>query len=221
MQNSNLLVVRANLGGFDKPVEDVKQNFHCEDITYTDENFPPRKNSLTPRLQAKIPKMFAWQLKPGYDFYLWLDGNLRLKHPDSVEYLYDAMQDCDVVVLQHPDRDTIYWEYRYNYRGLHSRAPSNYPTKRYTNELLDKQYEVIKNDKDYVDDLLVNGGVFMYRNTPEVHKMFWEWWYHVSRYLISDQLSWAYVLKKSGLRVNILPDVFRDCWWLENARHAK
>jgi hypothetical protein len=207
------------LGGIDKPIEDVEQSIACDFITFTDDNFPPRFNSMTPRLQAKIPKCFAWQLKPDYDFYLWLDGNLRLADPKSLEYYYNNCKDYDVVVLQHPRRDTVYWEYRYNYRGLHSQAPSNYLTERYTNEFLDEQYQVIKDDKDFQDDLLVNGGVFMYRNTPEVHKMLKEWWYHVSRYLIMDQLSWAYVLKKSGLRVNVLPDDFGNCRWIDNKRH--
>lgn len=216
-----ILVHSVNLGGVDKPIEHAKQLVKADYFTFTDENFPPRKNSLTLRLQAKIPKMFGWQLKPGYDYYLWLDGNIRLAHHESIQYFLDAVEDHDVAVLQHPDRNTIWWEYRYNYRGLHSQAPSNYLTERYTNELLDEQMQVIKDDKDYVDDLLVNGGIFMYRNTPEIHKMLTEWWYYVSRYLIMDQMSWAYVLKTSGLRVNVLPDVFRDCMWLENIRHRR
>src|SRR3990167_177864 len=216
----SILIVRASLGGFDKPIVDEKQSIECDFITYTNDNFPPRHSSMTPRLQAKIPKYFAWQLEPDYDFYLWIDGNLRLAHKDTLKYFYDNCQDYDVVVLQHPRRNTIYWEYRYNWRGLNQRTTSNYLTERYTNELLDEQYEVIKNDKYYVDDLLVNGGIFIYRNTPEVQAMLKEWWYHVSRYLIMDQLSWAYVLKKSKLRVNVLPDNFADCKWLEPKGHS-
>lgn len=216
-----ILVVRANLGDFDKPIVDEPQSIDCDFITYTDKNFSPRDKSMTPRLQAKIPKMFAWQLEPGYDFYLWLDGNLRLSHPDSVKYFYDNCQDYDVVVLKHPDRDTIWWEYRYNWRALNSNAPSNYMVKRYKNELLVEQMAVIEGDKDYKDDLLVNGGVFMYRNTPRVQEMLKEWFYHCCRYLVMDQLSWTYILKKSGLRLNVLSDKFDDCPWLENRRHAK
>lgn len=216
-----IAVLSARLGAFDKPLDHAQQSIEHDYFEYTDDNFPPRFNSLKPRLQAKIPKFFGWQLNPNYDFYLWLDGNLRLSHPDSLKYFLDNCQEYDVVVLQHPQRNTIYWEYRYNWRGLNSRATSNYLCKRYTNELLDEQYAVIKKDKDYIDDMLVNGGVFMYRNTLKVQTMLKEWWYHVSRYLIMDQLSWAYVLKKSGLRVNVLPDVFNNCPWLDNRRHAK
>lgn len=218
---ARIAVISASLGGIDPPVKHANQLVKADYFHFTDENFSPRHCSVTPRLQAKIPKMFAWQLKPDYDFYLWLDGNIRLAHHESLQYFLDALENHDVAVLQHPDRNTIWWEYRYNWRGLHNNKPSGYLQERYINELLDEQMAVIKADESHTDDLLVNGGVFMYRNTPEVHKMLKEWFYYVSRYLIMDQLSWAYVLKKSGLRINVLPDVFRDCRWLETARHAK
>ncbi len=214
-----IAVISANLGGIDKPLEHEEQSINCDYFTYDDENFPPRI-SMTPRLQAKLPKMFAWQMNPGYEFYIWLDSNLRFSSRDSIAYLYSALSYNDVLVLKHPRRDTVYWEYRYNWRGLHSKATSNYLTSRYTGELLDEQYEVIKNDPDYKDDLMVNGGIFMYRNTPEVQAMLKEWWYHVSRYLVMDQLSWPYVLKKSGLPIKVLEDDFANCEWLENRKHG-
>lgn len=219
--DKEVIVLSASLGGFDKPVKHVKQTVEADYFTFTDDNFPPRDKSMTARLQAKIPKMFGWQLKPGYKFYLWLDGNLRLAHPESLQYFLDTVKEHDIAVLKHPRRDTIHWEYRYNWRGLFNNAPSNYLRARYTNEFLDEQYEVTKNDPDYKDDLLVNGGIIMYRNTSKVQDMFKEWWYHVTRYLVMDQLSFPYVLKKSGLRVNVLSDRFDECKWLENVRHAK
>ena len=176
---------------------------------------------MTPRLQAKIPKCFGWQLKPGYDFYMWIDGNLRMKDENTLKYFYENCHEYDVAVLQHPRRNTIWWEYRYNWRGINNNAPSNYLRSRYVGELLDEQMAVIKADKDHKDDVLVNGGIFVYRNTPQVQAMLKEWWYYISRYLIMDQLAWAYVLKKSGVGVNVLPDRFDDCPWLENRRHAK
>ncbi len=212
-----IMILSTSLGGIDNVAQYEPQSVEHDFYQYDE---PLRAKSMTPRLQAKIPKYFGWQLKPGYDFYLWLDGNLRLSHHRALARLVQEMEGYDVVVLQHPYRNTIWWEYRYNWRGLHNNKPSSYLQKRYINELLDEQMRVIKDDKDYVDDLLVLGGVFMYRNTPEVQKMLKEWWYHVSRYLIMDQLSWAYVLKKSGLRVNVLPDIYNDCKWLKVEKHA-
>lgn len=214
-------VISASLGGFDKENDNVAQSLPYDYFNFNDDNFPLRDKSMTPRLQAKIPKMFGWQLRPGYDAYLWLDGNISLAHHESLEYFLDAIKDHDIAVLKHPERDTIHWEYRYNWRGLHSNAPSNYLVKRYANEWLDEEYQEITKDKDFKDDLMVNGGVFIYRNTPEVQAVLKEWWYHVTRFLIMDQLAFPYLLKKSGLKVNVLPDKFNDCMWLKNERHAK
>lgn len=212
------LVLTTSLGGFDKPLEHEPQSVKCDFYRYDE---PLRYNAMTPRLQAKIPKFFAWQLKSGYNYYVWLDGNLRFSHPEALKYLLEQIEGYDMVVLKHPRRDTVYWEYRYNWRGLNNNKPSRYLQSRYTNELLDEQYQVIKDDPEFRDDLLVNGGVFMYRNKPEVQAELKEWWYHVSRYLIMDQLAFAYLIKTSGLNVRILPDDFSNTWWLENGRHAK
>ena len=210
------MILTTSLGEIDRIAQCVPQSVPHDFYQY---NEPPRFNAMTPRLQAKIPKCFGWQLKPNYDVYVWLDGNLRLSHPDSLKYLLKQLEGHDVVVLKHKDRDTIYWEYRYNWRGLHNNKPSRYLQMRYLGEHLDEQHDAIKKEIDTKAKGLYQGGVFAYRNTPKVQEMLKEWWYDISRYLIMDQLSWTYVLKTSGLKVNVLPDVFNDCWWLANERH--
>lgn len=206
-------VVTTRLGEFDKEVNHESQSMPCDYFVY---NEPLRDKSMTPRLQAKIPKCFAWDIYPGYDYYLWLDGNISLAHPDALKYFRDNCE--DIVVLEHPTHKTIHWEYRYNWRGLNNNAPSNYLTERYTNELLDEIYEVVKDEK-YAP--MINGGIFMYRNTPQTQALLKEWFYYITRYTIMDQLAWAYLLKKSDLKVNILPDKYNDCKWLKVERHSK
>ncbi len=215
--HTKIAVISASLGGFDKPSQHVKQSIPCDYFNFTDENFPPRVCAMTPRLQAKIPKMFGWQLVPNYDYYIWIDGNLCLADPEAVAYLHTKCQGHDIVVLKHPRRPNIRQEVRYTRKGINQQ--SMYIVGRYNNEWLKEQYAAVQADKEYVDDLLVNGGIFMYRNTPAVQAMFKEWWYHVTRYIIQDQVSFPYALKKSGVKINILPDVFSDCWYLKVAGH--
>jgi hypothetical protein len=197
----NVCVLSANLGGFDVPIEHVKQTVKHDRIVFNDENFPPRRKAMTPRLQAKIPKCFGWQLAPGYDRYLWIDGNITMTNENTLKLFMEKCDDYDIAVLRHPGRTTIHWEGRYLERGLEQF--SMYILGRYDGEYVRDQMKAVKDDTSYVDDLLVLGGVFMYKNTPEVHEVLKEWWYHITRYLIQDQLSWAYVLKKSGLNVNV------------------
>lgn len=200
------IIISASLGGFDG------------DATFTDANFPPRINAMTPRLQAKVPKCFGWQLKPGYEWYLWHDGNIKLNE-GAVEYIADPKY--DVVVFQHPHRKTIEWEHRYNWRALFNNKPSRYMQTRYIGEMSREQEHAQFEDPDYVDNLLINGGVFLYRNTQSVRDMLKEWWYHITRYSVNDQLSFAYVLKQSGVKYKVLPDDITDCKWFEVARHRK
>lgn len=203
MPKNNIAVVSANLGGFDNATNHLPQSIQHDRFMFTDENFPPRHNSMTPRLQAKIPKCFAWQMAPGYEYYFWIDGNLTMTSPDTLKYFYDNLLDHDIVVIQHPRRTSAHSEGRYLLRGL--KQNSRYLLGRYENEWIRQEMAEIESDKDFVDDMLVNGGIFMYKNKPEVQRMLKEWWYYISRYLIMDQCSFSYVLKKSGLKIKLDP----------------
>lgn len=198
-----LAVVSASLGGFDKETEHAPQTLDCAYHLFTDENFPPRTNAMLPRLQAKIPKMFAWQLLPDHDYYLWLDGSIKLADPKAAQYFYDQVQGFDVAVLKHETHVNVKHEWRYTKNGIYQKNRYLYP--RYKDEFVYELFNVIKDDPDFVDDSLYIGGLFVYRNTPAVHEMMKNWWYFVSRYLIQDQVSWTYVLKKSGLKIKVLP----------------
>lgn len=220
MSKNRIAVISASLGGFDAVAAHVMQSLEYDYHVFTDDNFPPRDKAMTSRLQAKIPKCFGWQMAPGYDYYLWLDGSLVLTSPDAVKYFYDQVQDYDMVMFKHPRRNTVKWEGRYLQRGL--RQGSRYLVDRYKNELLEEQMVEIAGDAGFVDDLLVSGGVFMYKNTLGVQQMLKQWWYHISRYLVMDQCSLAYVLKQSRLKINVRPDnVYVDCPYVRHCGHAR
>jgi len=214
-----IAVLQANLNGLDSPCKHEIQSLQHDYHLFDDNTHPSRLNALKPRLQAKIPKMFGWELKKGYDIYLWLDGNISLNHSKTLQYFYDQIQGNDIVVLRHPRHPNIRQEVRYTRKGINQQ--SIYMVSRYQGEYLQELYDVIRKDKSYVDDLLVIGGVFMYRNTPEVQKMFKEWWYYVSRFCIQDQISFAYVLKKSGIKIKVLDHIYDQWDYLKVTKHKK
>ena len=211
-----IAIISANLGNFDIVGQHVPQSIPYDYFLFTDKNFRPRLKAMMPRLQSKIPKCFGWQMAPGYDYYLWIDAILTLTNPDSLKYFFENCQGYDIVVLKHPKRVNIRQEAKYLEKGIHT---SGYIRGRYKNELLTEQMTEINEDQDFVDDLLVVGAVFMYRNTPAVQKMLKEWWYHISRYHVIDQISFPYVLKKSGLRINVKDDRYDNCPYLELSGH--
>ena len=212
-----IAVLSASLGNFDKSIKHTDQSIEYDYFVFTDENFPPRFKSITSRLQAKVPKFFGWQLTPGYDYYIWLDGNIIMTDTDTIKYFYDSCQGYDMVVFRHPSRPNIRQEVRYTRKGINQE--SLYMLGRYQNEWLKEQNEAIESDKDYVDDLLLSGGAFMYRSNSDVQNMFKEWWYNVSRYIIQDQIAFPYVLKKSGIKFNIRSDNIFENKYLKTKRH--
>ena len=194
------------------------QSIACDYFLFTDENLPPRSYSMTPRLQAKIPKCFGWELAPGYDYYLWIDGNQAFKHPDAVKYFLDSCKGYDMVFTRHPKRPSIRQEARVMRKGVRQQP---YYRQRYKGEQDAELYSLIAHDKDYVDDTLLSGGIFIYRNTAKVQAALKKWWYFMTRYHINDQLSLPYVLKKAGLKIHILDDDIRANWFMGGLAHNR
>lgn len=195
-----ICILTANLGGFDERIDPVEQSVQADFYRFTDENFPPRYAAMTPRLQARICKTFGWQMRPGYDVYIWIDGSLSLRHPDSVKWLLNHLTG-DIVVFKHPNRNTCKEEADY----LKSRIAKDcqYIIPRYANELIDEELEATS---EFPDKYLFASGILVYKNNNRIHEMMKEWWFHISRYHSIDQLGFPYSLQKTGCEFTIIPD---------------
>ena len=198
-----MLIYSANFGSFDKNIEWEKQD--AEIIRLDDSTCPPRLAALTPRLYSKLIKCFGWQMFPRRDIYIWADASFKFL-TGATEWLLDELGDADIAVVKHPWRNTIKAEYE----TLLADNYKPYVNKRYGTELIEQQYAVIKNDPFYTDDSLFCGGLIIYRPVPLVQSMFKEWWYHISRYHLDDQLSLPYVIKNSGCDYKVIQaDIYK------------
>lgn len=99
--------ITANTGSFEKPVPFVEQSVPYDFFMFDDANFPPRHNAMTSRLQARIPKMFSYQMAPGYKYYMWVDSSCTLHHEDSIAWFMEKLGDADIALFKHPARNTI------------------------------------------------------------------------------------------------------------------
>ena len=215
-------VVSANMGYFDPPMKWYEQVLPenvdvCDFVCWTDENFPPRTNSMTPRLQARIPKMFGWQMSPGYDVYLWVDSSCSLLHEESVAWFLERLGSAQAVFFRHPDRKTVKEEA--GFLSFKLAEGNRYLTPRYAGELLEAQMAELLAGPDWEDDLLIASTAFAYRNHTWVHEMLKEWWYHTSRYHSIDQLSLPYVLKRSMLKYNLIEENYMKTPYLTYTRN--
>lgn len=214
-----LLIYTANLSGFDKPQENEEQELPegIDQIEYwrcTDEDFPPRFNAMTPRLQARLVKMFGWQMKPGFDFYLWVDSSCRLPRADSAKWFMEQLGDKDMAVFRHNERKTVQEEADYLKERLELERTGKkkpYIIPRYENEDIDGQMKEVDGAAQ-----LYASTTFIYRNTTGVRVALKEWWVHTSRFHSIDQLSLSHAIK--GESYNVIDVDFLKCPYLEATR---
>lgn len=209
-------VVTANLGNFDNQIDPVPQTEKYDFYRFTDQNFPPRYCTMTPRLQARIVKCFMWQMVPGYSHYIWVDSSCTLGHSDSVKWFLEKCKDVEMVVFKHPNRNTIQEEADYLKQRLAKGCP--YITPRYDNELIDEQLKEINSDPSFKDQILFASTAFVMVNNHHTRTIMAKWWYHISRYHSIDQLSLPYVLMTNACLVRIIPDSYMKIPYLTYIR---
>lgn len=213
----NLAIVSANLGNFEKKVEIPEQQLPegIESIHYqvfTDENFPPRHAAMTPRLQARIAKMTSWQMVPGYDYYLWVDGSCRLVGENAAAWFMKQLGDADAAFFQHPHRKTLQDEADYLKERLDKDCP--YITPRYAGERLDEQMKVVN-----PDDRLYATTAFIYKDSQRMRDLLTVWWLHTSLYHSIDQLSLPTAIQHSDARINVIKENYLKIPELEYVRN--
>lgn len=215
-----VLVLSANMGGFEKPVNHEEQllpegidriDFRC----VTDETFPPRSKSMTPRLQARIVKCFGWQMFPDYDYYLWIDSSCRLAREDSVQWFMEKVNG-DIAVFKHPRRNTVQEEADFLKERIileKEGRKQQYILPRYENEDIDGQLLGVDPKQE-----LYASTAFIYRNNSKMRHALKDWWYHISRWHSIDQLSLPFVLFENNCQTNVIADNYLKCKYLEPMR---
>lgn len=196
----NIAILTAILGGkFDEPVDPVFQAGHATTFhRFTDEDFPPI-TGLTPRLQYRIPKLFGWQMLPGYDAYIWLDGSCSFEREDCVQWFVQQLGEADAAFFKHPVRKNMRQEANHIDNKLEYHP---YIITRYKNGLHQAQMAEALSDPTFKDRNLYTSTAFIYRNNERVQDFMWTWWMYQSRYYTCDQVALPYAIHKSNLNVN-------------------
>ncbi len=202
-----IAILSANLNNFDHHIEPVLQlvpegvivDYHC----FTDADFPPIAG-LTPRLQYRIPKLFGWEMWPGYDVYIWLDASCSFERHDCVAWFLDQLADNDMALFKHPVRRNI----RQEVDHIETKLQQNhkYMVPRYKNGLHKEQLALIQADKKFKDDVLYTSTAFVYRNSRAVRGAMRTWWFYQSRYFTCDQIAQTYAIKKHKLKIKLMTE---------------
>jgi hypothetical protein len=199
---NNIIILTSAIGEFTKEEQWIEQSIPTDYYVFNNSNFPLRSKAITPRMQARIAKIFCWQLKLGYEFYIWHDNSFRITTDRASEWFMNELGDADGAFLRHPDRTTVKAEWEYIKQAIAEN--SYYLTPRYNYEWGDEAIAEMYSDKEYVDNLLIAAGAFIIRNNERTQALAKEWWYYTSRYHIADQIGLPYAIYKSGCNVNII-----------------
>jgi hypothetical protein len=216
----NIAFVSCNLGSIDLNMQSlhVLQSVKTDFYYFTEENFPLRDTSMCPRLQAKLPKMLAWDMIPEYDLYIWADSCITLSKENSISWMIEQLADKDIAFFRHQDgRNSLKEELDFMENHMNGNSGDKYAmdylNERYATEPIQEQVKRYLSDVSFIDDKLYSAGMFIYRNSKEVQETLKEWFYHCSRFSIQDQLSLPYVLQKSNLKVKCIDEGITNNNW--------
>jgi hypothetical protein len=218
MSTAKTAILTCVLGGFDTLHDPVEQDTPVDFHRWTDDNFPPIMG-LTPRLQYRIPKLFGWDMYPGYDHYIWLDGTASFLRQDCATWYLSQLDDNDIALFKHPTRQNARQEVEHIEEHLRLGKP--YISARYKNGLHREQLDEMFKDPTFKDDKLYASTTFIYKNTPKVHEFMKDWWYHQSRYFTCDQVVIPYLFHKHKINVKEFDEPIYKTGYMSLVSHHK
>ncbi len=161
-------------------------NLHTLPEFSTDPYYGDRRN-------AKLAKVLAWLLLPGYDYYVWHDAHCEVKiDPHSIVDQYLAQH--DIAVFQHPERDCSYAELQV----LAERELD-------TGENLMNTLNFLQRQQWPFNQGLYELSSFIYRPTAKMRQVMLTWWDLISKYTSRDQVLFPYACSLHQVKCAVLP----------------
>ena len=149
--------------------------------------------TYTNRRNAKVYKILPFAFLPDYDYFFWVDSTHRLE-TNPYEVIDEYLNDTDVAVFKHPERDCIYPEGK-----IVMDIKFDYPN------LVEDQLAFYR-DMCYPEhNGLYELPVRLQRNTALTQRMGWMWWEQICMFSSRDQISFPFVCNQLGIKPSILP----------------
>jgi len=198
--------VSAHFGGPAPWKHVVKHPKHTITCAYYDDlNTPSRHLAMHPRLKGKIPKMMEWQFVEA-DWYVWLDSSIRILSDDICDWILESAADKPLCLFKHSYASSIREEAQRVMDNLKRGIP--YIQRRYQGEPILEQLIHYYGDPGFIDDRLFGLTFFAYHKSAM--NLMREWFEHNVIWSIQDQLSFPYVLQKSGLSFSLFEGLITE-----------
>jgi hypothetical protein len=162
---------------------------------------------------AKEYKILPHRFFTEYEYSIWIDGNY-LVVGDVHGLLSEALDATNMAIFDHnqtegDSRDCLYKEYESIVR-----------LSRETGRVIDdpgvmkRQVDRYRAEGYPENNGLIFASILVRRhNDPDVKKAMEQWWHEIENGSRRDQLSFNYILWKTGLNVHVLPGNIRDNRW--------
>ena len=208
------VVYTAVFGGYDDIEEPMYVNPNLDYYAFTDADLPedsvwkkvdlsryPHLSGLDPYHLAKYIKMFPYEFFPDHAFSIWIDGNVQLisdTYPVAIMGHGSAM-----ATFANPMHNCIYTEGRYML--FQGRVPK---------DMLNKQLDIYRN-AGYPEHFGMREFSIIYRDhgCKECYDMMKEWWEHVNKYTMRDQLSLPFILWKNSKTIDYIRCLGENWRW--------
>lgn len=146
------------------------------------------EHTNNPRLRARRHKLLSHELYRGAEYTLWHDGCLT-PLTDPWELVDRYLQDVDICVFKHMQRNCIYQEERECVR-LKKDSP----------EVLDRVASRYRAEGYPEHNGLAETTAVLRRHTSEVKAFNQQWWEELRENSIRDQMSFDYLMWRNGMK---------------------
>lgn len=186
--------------GLNDPPADYNWQIHYPIL----DNFP-YDNRRKSKIAKIIPHFF--EFLDQFKYVIWIDGDMQINNPNFVPEILSYMKNGLVISPHFDNRDCAYGE-------------ATIRPAKYQNEPMDEQVEFYKSEGFPEHMGLYECGVMAREiGNPAVREMTEEWMEQNLTWSYQDQVSFPYVLWKTGFKPDVLPKSFRDFNWVHINAH--
>jgi hypothetical protein len=199
IDDKKIAVYTCIVGNYDPLIEPLIVEQRVDYYVFTDQEVPDgskwKKIDITrmedyqmlspSQLNRKI-KMLPHQFLPGYDYSIYIDGNIEIQ--EMVTPLVKEMGDCGFGVHYHRTRDCIYHELvRVLYLKKANKQLAKSQVAAYRKEGFPRHFGL------YENTVLIRN-----HHDESSNRLMEAWWQEYMKYPTRDQLSLPYVIWKTG-----------------------
>ena len=216
--NGKIVVYTSIFGGYDTILEPYYVSDMCDYFIITDQKIPGGSiwkkitveniegfEEMDDYHKSKFCKMMPHILFPEYDYSIWVDGNVQIV-ADLVP-LVDRMEDkTAMATFKNPLHNCIYTEKNF----LICKNAANY-------EQLEAQINLYK-EKGFPKQFgMREFSIIVRKHSDELcQKLMKQWWGHVNRYTMRDQISFPYILWENRMNIDYIQLLGEN--WRNNPR---